>query len=238
VLQNQIIIKLLFSPLVRELHPTKFKSIMKSRLIIIGLIISQFSFSQSELDKVVNGSCACITESTADVFDYDSYLSLIMECASPLIIQNTNELTRELGITEKDEMAAIEQIGAKVGERLVVECERFTELTFKILGDDSEMMNDVIEEIKEDETEDFLIEQGTILSISNEIPCLITMRNSQDETLNFYWMEPININEQFITNPDSLKGKKVMIVFYLGEVYNPKIGAYQARKILSELTVE
>jgi hypothetical protein len=238
VLQNQIIIKLLFSPLVRELHPAKFKSIMKSRLIIIGLIISQFSFSQSELDKVVNGSCACITESTADVFDYDSYLSLIMDCASPLIIQNTNELARELGITEKDEMAAIEQIGSKVGERLVVECEQFTELTFKILGEDSEMMNDVIEEIKEDETEDFLIEQGTILSISNEIPCLITMRNSQDETLNFYWMEPININEQFVTNPDSLKGKKVMIVFYLGEVHNPKIGAYQARKILTELTVE
>ena len=47
---------------------------MKSRLIIIGLLISQISFSQSELDKVVNGSCACITESTADVFDYDSYL--------------------------------------------------------------------------------------------------------------------------------------------------------------------
>ena len=235
MLQNQIIIKLLFSPLVRELHLAKFKSIMKSRLIIIGLLISRISFSQSELDKVVNGSCACITESTADVFDYDSYLSLIMDCASPLIIQNTKELARELGITEKDEMVAIEQIGSKVGERLVVECERFTELTFKVLGDDSEMMNDVI---KEDETEDFLIEQGTILSISNEIPCLITMRNSQDETLNFYWMEPININEQFVTNPDSLKGKKVNIVFYLGEVYNPKIGAYQARKILSELTVE
>ena len=211
---------------------------MRIKLFLFSIIISQFTFSQSELYKVVNSSCDCITTSTAEVFDYDSYLGLIMECASPLIVQNSKELAKELGISDRDEMAVIEQIGSKVGERLVIECPRFTELTFKVLGDDPEMMNDVIEEIQEDKTEDFSIEQGTIISISDEIPCLITLKNAENETLNFYWMESITINENFISNPGSLKGKKVNVVYYLSEIYNPKVGDYQSRKVLVELTVE
>ena len=211
---------------------------MKVKLLLIVLFTSQFIFSQSEFDKVVNGSCDCITASTTEVFDYDSYLSLIMECASPLIVQHSKELGRELGISDKDEMESIEQIGAKVGERLVIECPRFTELTFKVLGDDPQMMDEVIEEIQEDETEDFSIEQGTVISVSKEIPCLISLKSEQNETLNFYWMEPININEQFVANPDSLKGKKVNIVYYTGDIYNPKNKEYQSRKFLVELVVE
>ena len=211
---------------------------MHIKLLIIGLSFCQITFSQSELDKVVNGSCDCITASTADINDYDSYLGLIMDCASPLIVENSKELAKELGISNHDDMASIEKIGSKVGERLVVECPRFMELTFKVLGEDPEMMDDVIEEIQTDDTEDFSIEQGTILSISKDIPCLITLKNTQNETLNFYWMESININEQYISHPDALKGKKVNLVYYNGEIYNPQLGEYQTRKVLTELTVE
>jgi hypothetical protein len=173
-----------------------------------------------------------------DIIDYDSYLQLIMECVSPLIIQNSKGLAKEIGLSEKDEIEAIEKIGTKVGERLVVECDRFTELTFKVLGDDEQMMDEVIEELQEDEAEDLMIDQGKILSISKDIPCLVSVLNSQNETLNYYWIEPININEQFITNPESLKGKKVNIVYYLGEIYNPKTKSYESKKVLTELTIE
>lgn len=211
---------------------------MKTKFLIICIIISNYTLAQSELDKVVNGSCDCITASTSAIVDYDSYLELIMECVSPLIVQNSKELARELGISDDDELTSIELIGSQVGEKLVIECPRFTELTFQLLGDDPQMMDEVIEKIQENEEDNLLIEEGTILSISKEIPCVVILKNAQNETMNYYWIESININERFISDPGSLKGKKANIVYYLGEIYNPKIGEYQTRKILSELTVE
>jgi hypothetical protein len=142
---------------------------MKGFLFFLLLLVRSASFGQSVMDKTVDGSCNCISESNADVFDYDSYLDLIMQCCSPLIMQNSEKLQKELGIERMDELEAIEAIGSKVGERLVMECPRFAEMTIKVLGEDPSLMEEVMEELETDQEEDELIDAGTILSVSKEL---------------------------------------------------------------------
>lgn len=207
---------------------------MRKILFVLILFCNVFAYGQSTMDRTVTESCDCITASNANVVDYDSYLDLIIQCASPAIVKNSDALTVELGISEMDNMAAIEKIGEKVGERLILECPRFSEITFKVMGEDPTLMEEAMDEYGEEDDE--MIEQGTIVSISKEIPCQVTLKTSSDETLIFLWIEPINIDEHYVSSPDKLKGKKVNIVYYYTEVYDAKNGTYQSKKVLIELS--
>lgn len=207
---------------------------MRKIFIAPFLFLTFSAFGQSTMDKTVTESCDCITASDAVVVDYDSYLNLIIQCASPAIVKNTEALTRELGITQMDNMEAIEKIGEEVGERLVLECPRFSEITFKVLGEDPTLMEVALDEYDDEENE--MIEQGTIVNISKDIPCQVTLKTNSDETLNFFWIEPIDVDDQYVLSPDKLKGKKVNIVYYYAEIYDAKNGNYQSKKVLIEMT--
>ena len=205
------------------------------------MVASCFSgMAQTTMDKTLKTACDCINKKNSeDVFDYDSYLALVVECASPVILKNQEELKDELNITTRDEMAAIEEIGSKVGERLVLECPKFMELTLKVMGEDEEMMDMALDEYSNSETEeDEMTEAGTVVTINKAFPCQITIKNQQGETLNFIWTDPIDIDEQFVSNPDNLKGRKVNIVYFYGDLYDAQSGEYVSRKILTELTLQ
>ena len=202
------------------------------------LTVLQFSvFGQGAMERTLDDACDCINNYTEEVSNYDQYMNLIIQCASPLIVQNADELSKELGLEEMDQMEQIEAIGEKVGERLVMECPKFTEITFKVIGEDPTLMEEVMDEYSEEEESDGMIESGTILSVSKEIPCQVSLKNDMGETLNFLWTDPIGIEEAYISNPDKLKGKKVDIVYYMGMIYSPKDGKYQDRKVLIEINV-
>lgn len=196
--------------------------------------------AQTTMDKTLETACDCINKKNSeDVVDYDSYLALVIECASPVILKNQEELKDELNITTRDEMAAIEEIGGKVGERLVLECPKFMELTMKVLGEDEEMMDMALDEYSDTEAEnDEMTETGTVITINKAFPCQITLKNQEGETLNFIWTDPIDIDDQFVSNPDNLKGRKVNIVYFYGELYDAQSGEYVSRKILTELTLQ
>jgi hypothetical protein len=196
--------------------------------------------AQTTMDKTLEIACDCINEKNSDdVVDYDSYLALVIECASPVILKNQEKLKDELNITTRDEMEAIEEIGGKVGERLVVECPKFMEITMNVLGEDEEMMDIALDEYTENESEyNDLIEEGTVFSVNKSFPCQLTIKNNQGETLNFLWTEQIDIENQYVSNPDSLKGKKVRLVYYNGEFYDALSGVYMTRKVLIEVTLQ
>lgn len=205
------------------------------------MVASCFSgMAQTTMDKTLESACDCINKKNSeDVVDYDSYLALVIECASPVILKNQEELKDELNITTRDEMAAIEEIGSKVGERLVLECPKFMELTLKVMGEDEEMMDMALDEYSDSEAEDDeMTEAGTVVTINKAFPCQITIKNQQGETLNFIWTDPIDIDEQFVSNPDNLKGRKVNIVYFYGDLYDAQSGEYVSRKILTELTLQ
>jgi hypothetical protein len=213
---------------------------MKKVLLFI-MVTSCFSvMAQTTMDKTLETACDCINKKNSeDVVDYDSYLALVIECASPVILKNQEELKDELNITTRDEMAAIEEIGGKVGERLVLECPKFMELTLKVLGEDEEMMDMALDEYSDTEAEDDeMTEAGTVVTINKAFPCQITLKNQEGETLNFIWTDPIDIDEQFVSNPDNLKGRKVNIVYFYGDLYDAQSGEYVSRKIITELTLQ
>ena len=210
--------------------------------ILLGLVVmSSFSLvAQTTMDKTLNAACDCINKkNSADVVDYDSYLALVIECASPVILKNQEELKDELNIKTRDEMEAIEEIGGKVGERLVLECPKFMELTLKVLGEDEEMMDMALDEYSDTEADDDeMTEAGTVVTINKAFPCQITLKNQEGETLNFIWTDPIDIDDQFVSNPDNLKGRKVNIVYFYGDLYDAQSGEYVSRKIITELTLQ
>lgn len=213
---------------------------MKKFLLFI-MVTSCFSvMAQTTMDKTLETACDCINNKNSDdVVDYDSYLALVIECASPVILKNQEELKDELNITTRDEMAAIEEIGGKVGERLVLECPKFMELTLKVLGEDEEMMDMAMDEYSDSEAEeDEMTEMGTVVTINKAFPCQITLKNQEGETLNFIWTDPIDIDDQFVSNPDNLKGRKVNIVYFYGDLYDAQSGEYMSRKIITELTLQ
>jgi hypothetical protein len=211
---------------------------MKNILLLFSVFMAFTSVSQSAMDKTLESACDCISKKNSEeVFDYDSYLALVIECASPVILKNQEELKDELNITTSDEMAAIEEIGGKVGERLVMECPKFMELTLKVLGDDQELRDLAVEEYTDSESEgEEMIDEGTVMSINKEFPCQLTVKNKQGETLNFLWTNPIDVADEYISNPDALKGRKVAIVYYYGDIYDAKAGEYVTRKIIQEIT--
>jgi hypothetical protein len=213
---------------------------MKKVLLLIMVTSCLSLIAQTTMDKTLEIACDCINEKNSDdVVDYDSYLALVIECASPVILKNQEKLKDELNITTRDEMEAIEEIGSKVGERLVLECPKFMEITMNVLGEDEEMMDIALDEYTENESEyNDLIEEGTVFSVNKTFPCQLTIKNNQGETLNFLWTEQIDIENQYVTNPDSLKGKKVRIVYYNSEFYDAQSGVYMTRKVLIELTLQ
>lgn len=205
------------------------------------MVTSCFSImAQTTMDKTLETACDCINKKNSDdVVDYDSYLALVIECASPVILKNQEELKDELNITTSDEMEAIEEIGGKVGERLVLECPKFMELTLKVLGEDEEMMDMALDEYSDTEADDDeMTEAGTVVTINKAFPCQITLKNQEGETLNFIWTDPIDIDDQFVSNPDNLKGRKVNIVYFYGDLYDAQSGEYVSRKIITELTLQ
>jgi len=108
-----------------------------------------------------------------------------------------------------------------------------------VLGEDEEMMDIALDEYTENESEyNDLIEEGTVFSVNKTFPCQLTIKNNQGETLNFLWTEQIDIENQYVTNPDSLKGKQVRIVYYNSEFYDAQSGVYMTRKVLIELTLQ
>jgi hypothetical protein len=213
---------------------------MKKVLLLIMVTSCLSLIAQTTMDKTLEIACDCINEKNSDdVVDYDSYLALVIECASPVILKNQEKLKDELNIITRDEMEAIEEIGSKVGERLVLECPKFMEITMNVLGEDEEMMDIALDEYTENESEyNDLIEEGTVFSVNKTFPCQLTIKNNQGETLNFLWTEQIDIENQYVTNPDSLKGKKVRIVYYNSEFYDAQSGVYMTRKVLIELTLQ
>jgi small nuclear ribonucleoprotein (snRNP)-like protein len=207
-------------------------------LFIALFVLVQYSVSgQGSMQRTLDDACSCINDYTDEVANYDQYMNLIIQCASPLIVQNADELSKELGLEEMSQMEAIEAIGAKVGERLVMECPKFTEITFKVIGEDPTLMDEVMDEYDEEAEGEGMIESGTVVSVSKEVPCQITVKNDMGETLNFLWIDPIGIEEAYISYPDKLKGKTVDVVYYMGQIYSPKEGTYQSRKVLMEVNV-
>jgi hypothetical protein len=211
---------------------------MKKIIFSLAIMCQFTAFGQGAMDRTLKDACDCVNAYTKEVSDYDSYMNLIIECASPLIVQNADELSKELGISGKSQMEAIEEIGSQVGERLVVECPRFTEITFKVLGEDPTLMEEVMDEYSEEGDENGLIESGSVVSITKEIPCQIKVKNDMGETLNFLWTDPIGIEDTYISHPEKLKGKNVELVYYMTEIYDPKSGSYQTRKVLAEVRVK
>jgi hypothetical protein len=106
-----------------------------------------------------------------------------------------------------------------------------------VLGEDPELMEQALGDYNDDyEDESELIESGVVISVSKEIPCQVSVKNELGETLNFLWINYIIAPDNFVAKPETLVGKKIDIVYYLDDIFNPKSGEYQSRKILIELT--
>ena len=66
-------------------------------------------------------------------------------------------------------------------------------------------MDEVMDEYDEEGEGEGMIESGTVVSVSKEVPCQITVKNDMGETLNFLWIDPIGIEEAYISYSDMLK---------------------------------
>jgi hypothetical protein len=210
---------------------------MKKIIFLSLLGFSGIALSQSTVDKVVKKSCDCMNKTEASILSYDDFMGVIVTCISPEINANLASLKKELGVTEKDMVKSMEQVGAKLGERMVFGCPKFADLTFKLLGEDKQFQAEAIEEVSKGglEMNSDLVE-GEITEVDFGNLCQITVKTEINEIVQIYWIDQANVDVTYVTNPSKLKGKKAKIVYLIKSIYDAKQGKYVSRKVLQEIT--
>ena len=222
---------------------------MKYTFLCSFLLISGLYYAQSTTDQVLEESCECIENSNDNISDYESYMGLLVDCMSTKMIIYSDELQEEMGI--EDGPYAMEQMGEKLGERLALECPKFMELTMKVMGQDEEFQEMVMDEMLEeyeDDNDDFEFDdsylndlfetvEGKVLSVSDHFPCEIKVENDEGETLKLYWLDYIVIDDMYVSSPKLLVGKKIEAEYMKEEYIEPSKGEYVTKKLLITMDV-
>jgi len=212
---------------------------MKFYLILSLSLLTGNMVAQKASKMVIDKSCNCLNKETTEIKNYDEFMSLIVKCVSPNLGDNLQELKTEFGITEKDLMKSMEMIGQKIGEQMVYDCPKFTEMTMKLLGEDKEFQDLAIEELSNESNDsERLAEDGTITTIDvTAFPCQLSIQTEGGETFNLLWLDEITIDETYIQNPSKLKGKKIQFVYEMRKLYDPKLKKYVSKKVLLEMNL-
>lgn len=212
---------------------------MKFYLILTLSLLTGSLVAQKASKIVIDKSCDCLNNQNTNIKNYEEFMGLIVECVSPNLGNNLQELKTEFGITEKDLMKSMEMIGEKIGEQMVYDCPKFAEITMKLLGEDKEFQDLAIEELSKEKIQsEHLAEDGTIISVDiASFPCQLSIQTESGETFNVLWLDEITIDQLYIENPAKLKGKKIQFVYEMRKLYDPKLKKYVSKKVLLEMSL-
>ena len=208
-----------------------------SAVLLTG--ISVMGFTQTAMDKTIKNSCNCFERETGSTSNYDEYMALAVKCLSPELLSNVEGLKKELGITEKDPVRAMERVGEKVGQRLVMECGAFAKLTSNIMAENEDMVELVQEHIDKRQTAARpMIDAGMIMVVSESFPLTLTVKTESGESILLLVFDKITMDSSYQQNPSKLKGKQIDFVYESREIYDPVYKKFVFKKVLVELNVK
>lgn len=214
---------------------------MKKTLTILFLTgFVSLGFSQTATKKTIDKSCDCLNKSKVNVTNYDDYIGLITTCVSTEILANFDQLKVELGINESDYVKAMEKVGEKLGEKMMLDCPSFAKMTVNLISSDDQQSKDLVREAVEKRSASIpeVIEEGKITAVSDNFPTAITVQTRSGESIVVLLLDKITLQEEYLKMPSKLKGKNITIVYTVKELYDVSYKKFTPKKVLVELNVK
>ena len=210
--------------------------------ILFAFLLASVSLAgsaQGAVEKTIKTSCECFDGEQGPVTNYDEYIALVIKCVSPELLKNMDALKAETGVTTTDPERSMEQVAEVIGQRLVMECPKFGELTAKILVDDEDMKDAVQDRMdKKASSEADMIEAGKISQVSENFPLTLMIQTDGGESINMLILDKITLDVTYLQNPSKLKGKRVTLVYVMREIYDPAYKQFVQKRVVRELNVE
>lgn len=197
---------------------------MKPLLILLVLLISFSSFSQSYLDKIAEESCACAEKNKEKpgTNEFNMKLGLCMiEVSLPYQKQLKKDHKIDMNNIEKEG----EKLGRLIGLKMAGKCPH---VFSKFLGDEATEIEEIADNIIVGDVPK--IEIGDIV--------VFNVKVNEKEIKRIYWINFVTSEGNLIANYRSFEGKKVKIKYEESEIFDPKQNDYVKILLAKEINLE
>ena len=194
---------------------------IKYLLLISGLFISNFCFSQDYLDEIASKTCACLELLPEELKGEELSMQLglcLLEEAKNYKVELLKD--HQIDFDKIDKQGA--ELGRIVGVKMVSICPKvFTRLV--------EEEDDITEE-----TDEFIAE-GKISNITDDSFVVFSLKNDEGKTARFYWLISVATEIDLAFEYKKLNNERVRISYIIQELFDPKILEYRNYNIITSL---
>lgn len=198
---------------------------MKKLLFIatVCLLAVNAMAQKTALEKVVDSSCKCLTESKARIKSSKDFDELGQECFIKSSAPYLEAIAKEEGLSVDsldDELG--ERIGEKIGMKLALSCPAFLELLMEYGGIAEK------EEMRGEAT-------GVVTNVETADHVYVTVKDGTGKLTRVIWLDYFEGADKYKADPSSLKGKKVNIRWVQADIYSVKQKDFIPVKKISKL---
>jgi hypothetical protein len=195
--------------------------------IILLLLISQSIFAQKLskeklIEKISEGTCACISEKEITKENLEISLGL---CMLKDFTKYEKDIEKYYGQNVISDEAKMEALGREVGIHMATNCPSFLSIVMENMDDE-----DAVEEVEEED----LFVTGKFANLKAEQFITFSIKEDSGKSNNFILLN--NFDNSFLLTDEVLKADDLLEVYYYElEMYDAKIKKFVTYKIVSDI---
>jgi hypothetical protein len=213
---------------------------MKNLLLIV-LFFGAFASvkAQKASDLATDAICDCMKNKKNVDKSKEGIQKLIMNCFISSSMDKLEGLQQEMGI-ESTDPKGYEEVGRRIGMKLVTRCPYFMELMSSAMENDPSMLKS-----KKGDDEDAApakTSQGTTAGVFKKVDgsdlYKLIIAEDQGRERDYYWLEPFQGDQVFIDNSSKMKNQKINVTWIEREIYLPKAKGYFKVRVIQKVMPE
>jgi hypothetical protein len=196
---------------------------MRILLIFIQLTLFISLNAQHYLDEIAKQTCECAKD-IPDTLSGNEFNMKLGLCVINAAAAYKDDLFREHQIDFMNIDVQGAQLGKLVGVHMINYC---PDLLIRAANN-----NNLLEDEDESEVLSF---EGTVTKIDDKGFVVFSVRDISGKLMKFYWLTPVATNIEIEDNYKTLLSKKVTIVYYALEFFDPRIKEYRPVQVIEEI---
>jgi hypothetical protein len=209
---------------------------MKSILLVLFATIicgtAVIAQTDEQIEEISNKTCECLKKKSEELNDASSG-QLQMELGF-CMIGAASDAGVDIDLTDASGM---EELGQRVGFQMTFSCPDFMEMLSKMMNEDPELMEEILEESDRDLS--FLNSESTgkVLDVSSGDFVTMKIKSDKGRKETYYWMEHFEGSDLLDNDGAAIRGKNISVTYYKMEVYSPKLEDYLQIRIIRSLKI-
>lgn len=182
---------------------------------------------QKAIDKAADSTCRCLTAMKDSIKTEADFEKAGENCTIKGMLPYLEEIAKEENISLEDiddEEEVGEQLGEKIGMKLVVNCPFFIELITQL---------DIFDEEKTVTGEI----SGSVTDVETNDHVYLHIKDQSGKITKLIWLEYFPGSDEFKSHPGQLKGKNVTIKWKQIELYLVRHKDFIVSKVITKLSV-